>query len=156
VVKTKSLSAMVVLNLVFLCFATSHVAADMPAGGQSAGVIADLNYAQVVYVKAIQSKDGSWCIRTTVRHSDEGWEHYANAWQVLDEEGKEVAWRLLAHPHDDEQPFERDKCGIEIPPKTVKLVVQAKCNVHGFGGHAVVVDLSVSDSDKFEVRKVAE
>jgi len=111
----------------------------------------DLNFAQVLYVEAVQSTDGQWCIYTTVRHNDEGWEHYANAWQVLDGQGNELAWRLLAHPHDDEQPFTRDTCNVTIPPGVTKLVVRAKCKVHGFGGQRVTVDLSLEEGKKFKV-----
>lgn len=113
----------------------------------------DLNYAQVAYVEAVQSSDGSWCISTTVRHNDEGWDHYANGWQVLDEAGNELGWRLLAHPHDDEQPFTREQCDIEIPEKTTRVIVRAKCKVHGFGGQPVVVDLTERDGEKYRVTR---
>ena len=113
----------------------------------------DLNYAQVTYVEAIQNKDSSWCISTTVRHNDEGWDHYANAWAVLDEDENEIAWRTLLHPHDDEQPFTRAQCEINIPEEVTKLIIQAKCTVHGFGGQAVVVDLSEAEGEKYMVNK---
>ena len=113
----------------------------------------DHNYAQVKFVEAEQYGDGSWCISTTVRHNDEGWDHYANAWQVLDEEGNELGWRMLAHPHDDEQPFTREQCDIEIPEKIIRIIVRAKCKVHGFGGQPVLVDLSKSDGEKFKVTR---
>ena len=113
----------------------------------------DLNYARVEYVKADQDDDGSWCFAVRVRHNDEGWDHYANAWQVLDEEGNEIAWRLLAHPHDDEQPFTRGKCDIIVPEGVNKVKVWAKCTVHGFGGPAVFVDLSAPESDTFKVTR---
>ena len=111
----------------------------------------DLNYAQVTHVEAVQSSDGSWCIMTTVRHNDEGWDHYADAWQLLDEEGNELGMRILAHPHDDEQPFTRQLCGIKIPEQILKIIVRAKCNMHGYGGQPVLVDLSESDGDKYKV-----
>jgi hypothetical protein len=111
----------------------------------------DLNYARVEYVEVVQSDDGTWCFSVTVRHNDEGWDHYANAWQVLDGEDNEIAWRLLAHPHDDEQPFTREKCDIVVPGGVSKVKVWAKCTVHGFGGPAVFVDLSVPESDTFRV-----
>jgi hypothetical protein len=40
----------------------------------------------------------------TVRHADEGWEHYADCWEVLTLDGEVLATRELAHPHDNEQP----------------------------------------------------
>lgn len=145
-----SLFTMMLAGLFTFCSIPSP-AAEKGGDGETSGADTDLNYAQVEFVEAIQGKDGSWCIYATVRHNDEGWEHYANAWQVLDEKGNELAWRLLAHPHDEEQPFEREKCRIGIPPDTKHIVVQAKCTVHGFGGESVTVDMSLPEGRKFKV-----
>ena len=114
---------------------------------------ADLNYAQVTHVEAVQSKDSSWCISATVRHNDEGWDHYANAWAVFDKDENEIAWRTLLHPHDDEQPFTREQCDIDIPEEVTKLIIRAKCTVHGFGGQTVVVDLSEAEGEKYKIVK---
>jgi desulfoferrodoxin (superoxide reductase-like protein) len=111
----------------------------------------DLDYAQVKHVDVIQSTDGTWCIYTTVRHHDEGVGHYANAWQALDQDGNEVAWRLLAHPHVYEQPFERDECRVSVPSSVTALVVRARCNVHGFGSVHVEVDMSTPAGENFTV-----
>jgi hypothetical protein len=111
----------------------------------------DLDYAQVLFVEAVESGDGRWCIYTTVRHNDEGWEHYAVLWEVLDPEGKEIAWRALAHPHVEEQPFERDQCRVTFPRGITRFRVRAKCNVHGFGGREVSVDLTVPEGEGFRV-----
>jgi hypothetical protein len=111
----------------------------------------DLNYAQVIFVRATQGSDGRWTFNTTVRHNDEGWDHYADAWQVVDPEDNLLAERVLAHPHDTEQPFTRSQGNIEIPSELTTVIVRAKCNVHGFGGQEVVVDLTVAEGENFEV-----
>jgi len=113
----------------------------------------DLKYAQVTYVKASQSKDGSWCFDTTVRHNDQGWEHYANSWEVIDLEGNQLGYRQLAHPHVHEQPFTRSQCGIQIPKTITKIAVRATCNQQDFGGKAVVVDLSTSKGADYSVNR---
>jgi len=92
-----------------------------------------------------------WTFNTTVRHNDEGWDHYADAWQVVDSAGNVLAERVLLHPHDTEQPFTRSQSNIEIPPELTTVIVRAKCNVHGFGGQEVVVDLTVDEGEGFEV-----
>ncbi|EGU61763.1 hypothetical protein VINI7043_21586 [Vibrio nigripulchritudo ATCC 27043] len=112
-----------------------------------------LDFAQVEKVKAVQNENGSWCFHTTVRHNDQGWDHYADEWQVIDLDGKVLGTRTLAHPHDNEQPFTRSKCGIKIPESVSKVAVRAKCNIHGYGGKPVVVNLNVSNGDGFTVRK---
>ena len=101
-----------------------------------------LDFAQVTNVQATQKSNGSWCFDTTVRHNDQGWEHYANGWEIIDLEGNQLGYRHLAHPHDDEQPFTRSKCNINIPLEITKVIVRAKCNKHNFGGKPFIVELS--------------
>ena len=50
--------------------------------------------------------------------------------------------RVLLHPHETEQPFTRSESGIEIDTDIVKVIVRAKCTVHGYGGRTLLVDLS--------------
>jgi hypothetical protein len=101
-----------------------------------------LYFAQVKDVLATKEASGSWCFGTSVRHKDEGWEHYADGWEVIDLEGNQLGYRKLHHPHVNEQPFTRSQCNIKIPEEMFKVIVRAKCNKHGFGGKAMVVDLS--------------
>ena len=83
---------------------------------------------------------GRYHINTTVKHADKGWDHYANAWQVLDSKGQVLGERVLHHPHDNEQPFTRSLT-LTIPASVKSIVVQAKDSVHGYGGKAVTVTL---------------
>jgi len=110
-----------------------------------------LDYAQVTYVTASQSSNGSWCFDTQVHHNDDGWQHYADAWQVLNQQGDVLGERVLFHPHNNEQPFTRRLCDVQIPNDVTMVTVRAKCNVHGFGGQSVVVDLGSSKGDKYSV-----
>jgi hypothetical protein len=112
-----------------------------------------LDFAQIKSVKAVQSSDGSWCFHTAVRHNDEGWEHYADGWQVIDFKGNELGARPLAHPHENEQPFTRSQCNIHIPKELTKVIVRAKCNKHGFGGQPVTVDLTALKGTGFSVKR---
>jgi hypothetical protein len=114
----------------------------------------DLNFAQVEYVKATEVSAGVWRFDVTVRHNDQGWEHYADAWQVIDPAGGQVLGeRILAHPHDTEQPFTRSQSGIAVPADLTRVLVRAKCNVHGFGGREILVDLSLEEGDGFQVQR---
>ena len=112
-----------------------------------------LDYAQVTKVRAAQSTDGSWCFDAQVRHNDEGWDHYADGWQITDLQGNELNERILAHPHDNEQPFTRGLCNINIPNNLSSVVVRAKCNQHGYGGQAILVDLTQSKGKGFTVKR---
>ena len=99
------------------------------------------DFAQVKEVLATRAANGSWCFGTSVLHNDEGWEHYANGWEIIDLEGNKLGSRKLNHPHVHEQPFTRSQCHISIPANTSKVIVRAKCNLHGFGGKAMLVEL---------------
>ncbi len=80
-----------------------------------------------------QQSGGSWTISVTLSHPDTGWDHYADGWRVLDENGTELGLRVLAHPHVNEQPFTRSLSGITLPDGTTSIMIQARCNVDGWG-----------------------
>ena len=124
----------------------------MPAVLLNADYNDSLDYAQVVKVKASEQEKGVWRFDVTLRHHDEGWDHYADAWQVVRPgDGEVLGERILAHPHDHEQPFTRSLSGVSIPEGLHVVVIRAKCNVHGFGGREVRVDLKRRKGDRFEV-----
>ena len=97
--------------------------------------------ADVVRVKVQSGEDGTWFFSVTVRHDDEGWEHYADRWEVVGPEGKILGTRVLAHPHVGEQPFTRSLSGVEIPEGVVEVLIRARDSVHGYGGKEVLVQL---------------
>ena len=80
----------------------------------------------------------------TVKHGDEGWQHYANRWEVLSPDGEILATRVLAHPHDNEQPFTRSLANVRIPSDLHEVVVRAHDLQHEYGGEEFVVKLPVT------------
>lgn len=76
---------------------------------------------------------GTWTISVTLSHPDTGWDHYADGWRVLDNDGTELGLRVLAHPHVNEQPFTRSLGGITLPEGATSVMIQARCNVDGWG-----------------------
>jgi len=95
----------------------------------------------VIDATATQANDGSWRFNVTLRHDDTGWDHYANQWQVVTNDGKVLATRVLAHPHVEEQPFTRSKSGIRIPESEDSVIVRAGDSVHGVGGKTLSVSI---------------
>jgi hypothetical protein len=77
----------------------------------------------------------------TVKHDDQGWEHYANRWEVLSPDGEILATRVLRHPHDNEQPFTRSLKDVRIPRDLSEVIVRAHDLVHEYGGKELVVQL---------------
>jgi len=80
-------------------------------------------------------------IDVTVEHADAGWDHYANRWDVLTPEGEILGERILAHPHDNEQPFTRSLT-ITIPKSVSTVTIRANDSVHGLGGLTINVDIN--------------
>ena len=106
----------------------------------SAGM-ASAGEAQVEAVEVRQAGDGTWRFDVTVRHADEGWDHYANAFTVESLEGTVLGTRELLHPHVNEQPFTRSLGNVAIPAGTTSVLVRAVDSVHG-EGEAVEVELT--------------
>ncbi|MFM2356151.1 MAG: hypothetical protein RLZZ528_1887 [Pseudomonadota bacterium] len=101
---------------VLLVLAASPLLADSP---------------EVVSARAFPAGD-YWTIEVTIAHPDTGWDHFAKGWSVSTEDGTELGYRELAHPHVDEQPFTRSLEAVQIPEGTRVLVIRAKCSMTGW------------------------
>jgi hypothetical protein len=77
----------------------------------------------------------------TLRHTDEGWKHFADRWEVLSPEGELLATRVLRHPHVEEQPFTRALPDVKIPPSVEKVRIRARDSVHEYGGEEIEIEL---------------
>jgi len=102
-----------------------------PAGAGDADVVA----------VEVETRAGAYTFHVTLRHADAGWNHYADAWQVLVPDGRVLATRTLHHPHVDEQPFRRSLAGVSVPGGIDRVTVRARDSVHGFGGATATVEL---------------
>lgn len=97
--------------------------------------------AEVVGAKATWS-GGSWRFDVTLKHADTGWEHYADAWRVVGQDGTVYGTRTLYHPHVEEQPFTRSLSGVAIPDSVTAVRIQAKDSVHGWNATTSSVQLN--------------
>ena len=97
--------------------------------------------ADVVNVEVKPDGAQSFHFSVSVRHNDEGWDHYANKWDVVAPDGTSLATRILHHPHENEQPFTRSLGGIIIPDGITTVTVQAHDSVHGYGGKIITIQL---------------
>lgn len=95
--------------------------------------------ADVVAVTVSAQGGGTYRFDVTIRHADEGWDHYADGWEVLAPDGTPLGYRKLLHPHVDEQPFTRSLSGVEIPDGINEVVVRAHDSVHEWGGVEMTV-----------------
>jgi len=115
---------MIKRSIVFFFLLTSPAAAD-PA---------------VVQNVSVQRSDGTFTFNVTIRHSDTGWEDYADSWRIKDMDGNILGQRALAHPHVNEQPLTRSLSGVRIPDGVDRVLIEAHDTVNGWAsGEKVVI-----------------
>lgn len=102
---------------------------------------AEAGDAAVVDARVERASDGSYTFTVTLRHADEGWNHYADAWEVLSPDGEVLGKRTLYHPHVNEQPFTRSLAGVRIPEGVEQVTIRAHDSVHGYGGETRVIEI---------------
>lgn len=108
---------------------------------------------QVEIRHALFQKAGSdWLVSVTLFHHDTGWDHYADGWQVVDQQGHVLGHRTLYHPHVNEQPFTRSHT-IHIPEGIRVVFVEAHDKVHGWSPQRLRVDLSLAEGPGYEIRR---
>lgn len=140
--------------------ATSDPGAATATTSSAFGTATGPANADVTFVRAVQSGDGTWTFHVTVEHPDTGWEDYADGWDVLTPDGTVLKpdtdsqfTRTLLHPHQNEQPFTRSQSGIRIPEDVTQVRVRAHDGVDGFGGREIVVDLQQASGPDFKVER---
>ena len=97
--------------------------------------------ADVVEVDVKKTDDNVFHFSVAVRHLDEGWDHYADKWEVVAPDGTVLGTRVLHHPHVNEQPFTRSLSGVKIPDNIKAVTVRAHDSVHKYGGKSATVEL---------------
>ncbi len=93
----------------------------------------EANEPVIVGVNAVPQSSGVWTFHVSVKHADSGWDHYADNFEILSPDKKILATRILAHPHEHEQPFTRSQSGVKIPLSMTNVYVRAHDKVHGYG-----------------------
>ena len=97
--------------------------------------------ADVVDVRVRAQSEGVYSFDVSVRHADDGWDHYADAFEIIGPDCAVLGTRILAHPHDNEQPFTRSLSGVPVPAGLSVVGVRARDLVHGLGGVVMQVPI---------------
>jgi len=95
--------------------------------------------ADVIKVDVKRTGGDTYFFKVTVRHEDEGWDHYANKWDVVAPDGTILGTRTLYHPHVDEQPFTRSLSDVKISESITEVTIRAHDSVHEYGGKTMSV-----------------
>ena len=105
-------------------------------------IITGIVYAGEVEIVDVKVSCNSSCtFSVTLKHADEGWEHYANQWDVMTMDGKLLKSRVLLHPHVNEQPFTRSLSGVQIQAGITAVKIRAKDLKHGYSTNEYTVEL---------------
>ena len=107
----------------------------------AAGTPAAAGTADVVEARVTCPPRGGCTFDVTVTHADEGWDHYADRWEIVGPDGELLAARVLRHPHVGEQPFTRRLANVKIPTAVSQVVIRARDSRHGFGGAELTVSI---------------
>jgi hypothetical protein len=115
-------------------------------GGKLELNLADWNTFNLAHVLATtfeKTAENTYTVSATVRHDDTGWDNYADAFEVKDDTAQDNTvkngLRVLAHPHETEQPFTRSQSGVVA---SGLVWVEAKDNVEGTPGSKIYLDLA--------------
>jgi hypothetical protein len=87
--------------------------------------------AEIIQVKAELTSAQKYNISVTIKHADEGWDHYVNAWRIYSPDGELLGERVLHHPHIKEQLFTRNLLGVSIPNELSEVRIVAVCSKTG-------------------------
>lgn len=121
--------------LATICFATIYISAcaetNLANVKQQSVQQKVNNEVKVISVKA-QGKPQNYTFNVSISSPDTGCDQYANWWEVLNEEGKLLYRRILAHSHVNEQPFERSGGPVAVNDTQV-LIIRAHMNNSGYG-----------------------
>ena len=119
------------MNIIFPVAILSLLIVNIVCAGQ----------ADIQNVEVKQTGENTFYFDVTVLHNDEGWDHYANKWDVVAPDGTVLATRILHHPHENEQPFTRSLSCVKIPKSVNNISIQAHDSVHGYGGKIITIQL---------------
>ena len=109
----------------------------------SVSPVAAADKADVIDVKVEPLGERQFKFHVTVEHPDDGWDHYADGWQVVGPDGQVLGTRELTHPHVEENPFTRSHI-VSVPEGISQVTVRARDLVHGLGGKDIEVTLPLN------------
>lgn len=98
-------------------------------------------FPDVVGAKVRASGDHKFDFDVTISSPYDTPQRYADAFRVMNADGKVYGERKLLHDHAGEQPFTRDLYGVTIPMDVKFVVIQARDQKYGYGGKTLKISL---------------
>lgn len=100
----------------------------------------------------IHQSQNEYLVNVTLQHQDTGWEHFADEWRIVDQQGNVLARRVLLHPHVDEQPFTRALSNVKLDDELTTLFIEAHDKQDGWTKQRLKIDLTKIQAGKLLVK----
>lgn len=130
-VSASSPTRLAYISLIFGVAATLAIVSTVSA---QAAETSARKYPDVVAVKVRPRAANTFDFDVTISSPYDTARRYADAFRVMDDQGRVFGERILLHDHASEQPFTRDLHGVRIARGIRKVIVQARDKKNGYGG----------------------
>lgn len=100
---------------------------------QSGEVVYGDQFPEVLSAKVSGGENGDWRFSVTLSSPYDSPSRYADAWRVLDGQGKQLGIRVLGHDHASEQPFTRSGA-VQVPVGTAAVFLEGRDQKNGWSG----------------------
>lgn len=100
----------------------------------------------------LEPTSATWTVHVTLRHDDEGYDHYVNGWRIVDAKKNVLASQEIYHPHNKKKSFTDNKSNITIPKDAKIIFLEAQAKPHGWGKQRVRIDMSKVKGDRYQIR----
>jgi hypothetical protein len=98
--------------------------------------------APVIQSYEVAPDTNGWRFTVTIAHADSGWDDYAQAWRILDEQGNVLGHRSLIHPHEGFPAITRSLSNVKIPQHIKVVQIQTHDTLGGWRPETKRVSLS--------------
>ena len=124
----------------YLIGAFALLLAACGSAAEESAVVVNVSCADVIDA-TIELGSAGYNFDVTVLSADTGWDKYADAWVIRGPDGEVFGERVLAHPHENEQPFTRSLSDVAIPGEVDEVTIAARDSVLGFCGSVLVLEV---------------
>ncbi|MEZ4736642.1 MAG: hypothetical protein R3E79_56895 [Caldilineaceae bacterium] len=96
-------------------------------------------FPNVLAAQLTRNADGFFAIAVTISSPYDTPQQYADGWRVLAPDGTVLGEHTLLHDHANEQPFTRTQQNVIIPSDVLRVTIEGRDRVNGYGGGTVTV-----------------
>jgi len=110
------------------------------------------NDINILAAAIIHQSHGEYLVNVKLEHHDTGWQHYADEWRLVDNEGNILGTRVLQHPHVHEQPFTRSLSNVKLSSELQAVFIEAHDKVQGWTKIRLMIDLTKMQNGRITSR----